>query len=99
MRQAMATLKQFSDKDRAYDRYQARQNYLREQRTIQWEIEQMKAEKDTAIEREAKANEAQAREKESVALNEIKHLKALLNKKNKEIFFLYSVYDMESNLI
>ena len=35
MRQAMKTLKLFSDKERDYHAYQARQNYLREQRTIQ----------------------------------------------------------------
>jgi hypothetical protein len=31
----MKTLKLFSDKERDYHAYQARQNYLREQRTIQ----------------------------------------------------------------
>jgi len=36
----MSTLKRFSEKDRDYHAYQARQNYLREQRTIQWEREQ-----------------------------------------------------------
>ncbi|MFM8331477.1 MAG: hypothetical protein ACKN9T_07290 [Candidatus Methylumidiphilus sp.] len=36
----MTTLKRFSEKDRDYHAYQARQNYLREQRTIQWEREQ-----------------------------------------------------------
>jgi len=30
----MNTLKQFSEKERDYHAYQARQNYLREQRTI-----------------------------------------------------------------
>ncbi|MCX7110117.1 MAG: Rpn family recombination-promoting nuclease/putative transposase [Proteobacteria bacterium] len=40
MRQAMNTLKQFSEKERDYHAYQARQNYLREQRTIQIEREE-----------------------------------------------------------
>jgi hypothetical protein len=35
MRQAMSTLKAFSEKERAYHACQARQNYLREQRSIQ----------------------------------------------------------------
>ena len=40
MRQAMKTLKLFSEKERDYHAYQARQNYLREQRTIQIEREE-----------------------------------------------------------
>lgn len=39
MRQAMETLKQFSEKDRDYHEYQARQNFLRQQRSIQAELE------------------------------------------------------------
>ena len=49
----MKTLKLFSDKERDYHAYQARQNYLREQRTIQIEreedlreIEKIKQEKE-----------------------------------------------------
>ena len=47
MRQAMDTLNTFSEKERAYHAYQARQNYLREQRCIQRELEgrQMEAER------------------------------------------------------
>lgn len=37
MRQAMSTLRQFSEKERDYHAYQARQNYLREQATIKKE--------------------------------------------------------------
>jgi len=58
MRQAMNTLKLFSEKERDYHAYQARQNYLREQRTIQIEreedlreMEKIKLEKEK-IERE-----------------------------------------------
>ncbi len=40
MRQSMSTLKQFSEKERDYHAYQARQNYLREQRTLQIEREE-----------------------------------------------------------
>ncbi|CAK0766115.1 conserved hypothetical protein [Gammaproteobacteria bacterium] len=39
MRQAMTTLRQFSEKERNYHKYQARQNYLRQQRTMQLENE------------------------------------------------------------
>jgi len=58
MRQAMNTLKLFSEKERDYHAYQSRQNYLREQRTIQIEreedlreMEKIKLEKEQ-IERE-----------------------------------------------
>jgi hypothetical protein len=40
MRQAMNTLKLFSEKERDYHAHQARQNYLREQHTIQIEREE-----------------------------------------------------------
>ena len=40
MKQAMSTLSSFSEKERQYFEYQARQEYLREQRTIQRELEQ-----------------------------------------------------------
>ena len=80
MRQAMNTLKLFSEKERDYHAYQARQDYLREQRTIQAEIEQMqkaleqeRMEKQAALQRE----QAALQEKES-AQAEIERLKALL---------------------
>ena len=76
----MNTLKLFSEKERDYHAYQARQNYLREQRTIQVEIEQMqkaleqeRMEKQAALQRE----QAALQEKES-AQAEIERLKALL---------------------
>ena len=53
MRQAMSTLKQFSEKERNYHAYQARQNYLREQRTILWESEQNREALIAAMQREA----------------------------------------------
>ena len=39
MEQAMSTLRKFSDKERDYHEYQARQNYLRQQQAIQQELE------------------------------------------------------------
>ena len=94
MKQAMSTLQGFSDKERAYHRYQARQDYLRQQKSIEnrmravlAEAEQARAEREQArAEREqARAAEEQARmEKEQAqaekeaALAEIERLKALL---------------------
>ncbi len=69
MKQVMNTLKQFSEKDRDYHAYQARQNYLREQRTIQKERAHEQQEKQAALQREA------------AALAEIERLKALLAEK------------------
>lgn len=56
IRKAMNTLKQFSEKERDYHAYQARQNFLRQRRTIQLEkleqfeqtLEQERLEKWTA---------------------------------------------------
>ncbi len=95
MRQAMKTLKLFSDKERDYHAYQARQNYLREQRTIQVEIEQMqhdmeqaqqdlqreRIEKQAALQREEAAlqREHAALQENQSAQAEIERLKALLN--------------------
>ena len=61
MRQAMSTLKAFSEKERAYHAYQSRQNYLREQRSIQRYLETLEAGKETLQadnERERTAKEA-----------------------------------------
>ena len=54
MRQAMSTLQRFSDKERAYDAYQARQNYLR----IQGAIQQQQEELQQALAQERAAREA-----------------------------------------
>jgi predicted transposase/invertase (TIGR01784 family) len=48
MRQAMSTLKTFSEKERAYHAYQARQNYLRQQRSIQTHLDTLRAEAEQA---------------------------------------------------
>jgi hypothetical protein len=71
MRQAMSTLRQFSEKERDYHAYQARQNYLREQGTIQKERDdyQKKAEVfEQKLGEERKEKEAERRAKEK-ALN------------------------------
>ena len=71
MRQAMTTLRQFSEKERDYHAYQARQNYLREQATIKKErddLEQKLGEERKAKEFERKEKEAERLAKEK-ALN------------------------------
>ena len=67
MRQAMTTLRQFSEKERDYHAYQARQNYLREQATIKKErddLEQKLGEERKAKEFERKEKEAERKAKE-----------------------------------
>ncbi len=76
MQQAMSTLTTFSEKERQYHQYQTRQEYLREQRTLQTELEQALAEKEAAIQREKAATQ-----REAAALAEIERLKALLDQK------------------
>ena len=71
MTQAMKTLSLFSETERNYHAYQARQNFLREQRTIQMELE-------TALEREALALA-----EKNEALAEVARLKALLEQQGK----------------
>ena len=64
----MSTLKAFSEKERTYHAYQARQNYLREQRSIQHYLETLQAEKEqerAAKEAERAAKEAALQEKEA----------------------------------
>jgi len=65
MRQAMGTQRQFSEKERQYHAYQARQNFLREQRTIQAELEAARS----AAEQERREKE-RARQAEALALRE-----------------------------
>ena len=79
MRQAMSTLKAFSEKERAYHQYQARQNYLRQQQSLEnslnalrAEAEQARAEKEQARaeaeqERAAKEQERAAKEQARAA--------------------------------
>lgn len=91
MRQAMNTLRQFSEKEKNYFAYQARQDYIRQQNSIRLDserkIEQERAEKEAAIqqgliekvEKEAAIQREQAeRTAKEAALAEIERLKALL---------------------
>jgi len=83
----MNTLKAFSEKEHAYHAYQARQEYLREQQSIQLEFDDLRAEveqarADAEQERAAKEQERAAKEQERAAkdeaLAEIERLKRLL---------------------
>jgi hypothetical protein len=95
MQQAMNTLSAFSEKEHRYFQYQARQEYLRQQRTMQLESEEAKQreavalrekdialqEKDTALQEKDTALQEKeaAQQREQAALAEIERLKALLN--------------------
>ena len=84
MKQAMTILKQFSEKERAYDRYRARINYLRDQITMEEEKEAVKAEKEAA-EADKKAAEAELKEAKkyiSEKEHELEILRAQLAQKN-----------------
>jgi hypothetical protein len=93
MRQAKGTLKDFSEKERSYHAYQARQNYLRQQRSIGRRIqaltaeaaqaqaeERERAEKEQAraAEEQARAGEERERAEKETALAEVERLKRLL---------------------
>ncbi len=69
MKQAMGTLRQFSEKDKNYFAYQARQNYLRQQMSVYGELDATKLREQEAL---AKLDAATA---------EIETLKALLAEK------------------
>ena len=92
MKQAMSTLTTFSEKERQYHQYQARQEYLREQRTILRELEetsrellQAKLREEAAQKREeaAQKREELALQEKEAALAEIERLKALLANKDQ----------------
>ena len=69
----MNTLRQFSEKDKNYFAYQARQNYLRQQMSVYGELDATKLREQQVIaERDALAL------REQQALEEIEKLKALL---------------------
>jgi phenylacetate-coenzyme A ligase PaaK-like adenylate-forming protein len=76
----MAVLNRFSEKEYDYHIYQTRQNYLREQKTIQLELEEALREKEA--ERQAKEAERQAKEE---ALHENESMKAELAKLRAEL--------------
>jgi predicted transposase/invertase (TIGR01784 family) len=66
MRQAMSTLQQFAEKEEDYYLYQARQNFLRQQKTIFIDLEATRREKEAALQREA----AERSEKEAALQRE-----------------------------
>ena len=72
----MNTLRQFSEKERNYFAYQARQDFLRQQGTILFEKDEAVAERDAAL-----AREQAALEREQAAQAEVERLKALLAQK------------------
>jgi predicted transposase/invertase (TIGR01784 family) len=94
MRQAMSTLKRFSEKERDYHLYQARMNYLREQSAIRGDMEELaqnlaearrladeaRCLADEALRREAQERAAREREQaeKERALAEVERMKALL---------------------
>jgi uncharacterized LabA/DUF88 family protein len=90
MRQAMSTLRQFSEKDKNYFAYQARQNYLRQQMSVYSELDETRQAKNNALhqldlvsaERDALAMREQAAQAEKeAAIAEVQRLKALLAQK------------------
>ena len=97
MRQAMSTLRQFSEKDKNYFAYQARQNFLRQQMTVYGELDATKlreqqvvakldvvsAERDALAIREqaAQAEKAAVQVEKEAAIAEVERLKALLAQK------------------
>ena len=78
MEKAMKTLMQFSEKENDYHEYQARQNFIREQRTIKKELE---AEREGRLAALAEKNELLAARTRDQA--EIARLKALLEQQGK----------------
>jgi hypothetical protein len=76
----MNTLRQFSEKDKNYFAYQARQNYLRQQMSVYGELDATKLREQQALaERDVVAlREQQALAERDAATAEIEKLKALL---------------------
>jgi len=73
MRQAMETLKRFSEKERSYYLYQNRMNFIREQKTIQRELEESLRREEEALRQKEEA----LRQKEA-AVQEEERLRKLL---------------------
>jgi hypothetical protein len=68
MQQAMHTIKQFSDKQKAYLAYQARQNYLRQERTQQHYLEEYQ--RQAEYERVEKERERAGKERALAAMEQ-----------------------------
>jgi len=87
MQQAMSTLKAFSELDRAYHAYQAREDHLRQQRSLGRRLDELEAaatrahaaqEKARASEEQARAGEQAALQREAAAQAEVERLRCLL---------------------
>ena len=74
MHQAMNTLKAFSEKQRAYHLYQSRQNYLRQQKSIENHLNALRAETEQArteiAQAQAEKEQAQAEKEQAQAEKE-----------------------------
>jgi predicted transposase/invertase (TIGR01784 family) len=87
MKQAMNTLRQFSEKEKNYFAYQARQDFIRQQNSIRFDYEReleaaFQREQAERTEKEAALAEKQTeRLEKEAALAEIERLKALLAEK------------------
>ena len=90
MKQAMNTLRQFSEKDKNYFAYQARQKFFRQQMTVYGELDATKLREQQVVakldvvsaERDALAIREQAAQAEKeAAIAEVERLKALLAQK------------------
>ena len=86
----MSTLRQFSEKDKNYFAYQARQNYIRQQMSVYGELDATKlreqkviAERDALALREQQTalREQQALAERDAVAAEVERLKALLAEK------------------
>jgi hypothetical protein len=86
----MGTLRQFSEKDKNYFAYQARQNYLRQQMTVYGELDAVKLREQEALakldavtlrEQQTALREQQALAERDAAAAEVERLKALLAQK------------------
>jgi hypothetical protein len=86
MKQAMSTLQGFSDQERAYHRYQARQDYLRQQKSIENRLRalQAEAEQARAAEEQARAAEEQARAEKEQARAEKEQARATEERERTE---------------
>lgn len=82
MDQAMAVLKQFSEKESAYDRYRSRINYLRDQITMEEEKELAKAE---AVQAKAEKEQAKVEAEQAKAKAETDTKKAEEARKQSEV--------------
>jgi len=70
------SVRQFSEKDKNYFAYQARQNYLRQQMSVYGELDAVKLREQQAL-----AREQTALEEKAAAIAEVERLKALLARK------------------